>query len=63
MNSETIVKFILALAGTGITLIALIGGIKEGKESFKKLNEHLDEKDKEAKQNSYNSSGTHQLHS
>jgi hypothetical protein len=51
MNSDIIVKLILAAAAVAISLIALIGGVKEGKESFKKLNEHLDLKEKEKSQN------------
>lgn len=50
MNNDLILKIILAAASVGITLIALIGGFKEGKDNFKKLNEHLDEKEKRSKE-------------
>ena len=60
MSSDIIVEIILATAAVIISLIALIGGFKEGKDSFKKLNDHLDEKEKEAKSKEYHSEGAHQ---
>jgi|GEM_PF-5467150 len=50
MSNDTILKIVLGAASIAITAIAFVGGLKEGKENFKKLNEHLDEKEKRTKE-------------
>lgn len=60
MSSDLILTIILGLAAVVISLTAFVGGIKEGKESFRKLNDHLDAKEKEAKEKDYQSQGVHQ---
>lgn len=54
MSSETFLTIILATASVAITAIAFIGSLKEGRDSFRKLNEHLDQKEKAKSQNHIN---------
>jgi Na+/melibiose symporter-like transporter len=46
MNSYMTLKLIVGCAFGIISMIVFFGGMKENRESFKKLNEHLDEKEK-----------------
>ena len=57
MSNDTIFKIFVALAFSIIGVFTAIGGIKEIKESMKKLDEHMDakEKGKEASGSSYHS--------
>ena len=60
MSSDNVLKLILGIASAIISLITLIGGFKEGKESFRQLNEHLDKKEKETRVKEYTLQGAHQ---
>jgi hypothetical protein len=53
MNSDTLFTIFIAICFVSITALMVIWGVKEGKDSMKKLNQHLDEKQKHPQDREY----------